>query len=571
MAARSSRVWAAAGALLAAAAGAGLAHAASLPSPGQTAPQTVKPSAAPPVATVLPPPVAAAPAGSEALRFRTGAIAVDGGLDALAPETQALTAQAQGRTMSVADLYALAGRIEAAYARRGFILARVAVPPQTLADGAAVRLTVIDGFIQTVAVDGVPVRARGAVRARTSRLINRHWLTLAQIERALVLAGEAPGVSLRSALTPGDAAGGVKLVVEGDYRPLTFGLAADNRLGHEFGDWEIEPQVSLNGLLGFGELVYASAFLHPGEHGLTSQSVRRVLGVGAVLPLGDNGLTLNPELTLAQTNPRQGAGALRTRGTFQRFVARISYPLIKSRREDLEISAGLEAIDERQTALDFGTQLSDDRLRNIVIGADWARAYANGVTVTANLLGTQGFNGLGARTDADVAATGTPFSRQGVEPIFSKIEGAGRLNWVFSDGWAVAVAGRFQANLSGPLAGSEQFNLDAPDGLSAFPVGRLSGDSGWTVRGEFAREVKAGGASLSPYLFAAAGQAFLDRPTALEQGKLNAQAYGAGLRFTLPRPRGVPAIYGALEVGRAVSDAPQPDATRLMVNLGLRF
>ena len=505
--------------------------------------------------------------------LRVGSVEVGGGLESMAAETERLTAPFKDRPSSVADLYDLAGRIEAAYARRGYILARVTVPPQNLSDGATVRLMVTDGVIAAVSLNGVPARMRATVALRTAGLVGRQWPTLDQIERALVLSGALPGLTLHSALAPGAEAGTTTLIVAGDYAPVTFGLNADNRLGGEFADWELAPTVSLNGLLGMGETVYVSAIAHPDSRVFHHDNVRRVLGVGAVVPVGSDGLAVNPEFTLAETNPRLGPGAARTRGEFRRLAVRLSYPFIKDRHEDLELSGSVEAIDETQDAIDFGTRLSDDRLRNLTLGLDWARAWPGGMTLSASLLGTQGVSGLGARTAADVAASGVPFSRQGVSPVFTKLEGSARLSRTWPSGVVLAGTVRFQASASGALASSEQFNLDSPDGMSTFPIGRLTGDSGFTARAEIAREFRVPGsaASISPYLFGAVGDAFLDQPTALERATVEAKAYGAGVRVSLRPAKARTTLYGAVEVGRAQSNSALPDSTRVSIDLGVRF
>jgi hemolysin activation/secretion protein len=542
------------------------------PSPGQVTPETLKPATPAPTPTVTPAPPRQAPPGAETLTLRVADIAVSGGLDALAAETTQLTAQVKGREVTVAEVYALAGRIEAAYARRGYILARVTVPPQNLSDGATVRLTVVDGVIESVSADAVPERMRGAVQARTAPLVGRPWLTLPQIERALVLAGGLPGVELRSTLSPGDQVGGVRLILEGDYRPVTVGLSADNRLGREFGDWEVAPQVSFNGVLGLGELVYVSAFFHPDSHIFNHDNIRRVAGIGAIVPIGPGGWSLNPEFTIAETNPDLGPGTVRTRGEFRRLAVRLSYAMIRTRRENLELSGSVEGIDETQTAVDFATRLSDDRLRNLTFGADWARAFPGGAVVSANAVLTKGLSALGARTRAEALASGVPFSRQGVTPAFTKLEGGAHFNLNARGGLTLSATGRFQVAISGPLASSEQFNLDPPDALSAFPVGRLTGDSGWTLRSEVAHVTRLpGGGAISPYVFGAAGQAHLVMPTILERPTLSAEAFGGGVRITLARPGHRGSLYGGVEVGRAISNGSLPNATRVMVDLGVKF
>ena len=140
---------------------------------GEIAPSQVTPdSLAPPpmthaAAPVLPSPAPmAAPAGAQTLRFRLARLVVVDGYEEFAAPTAALTKPLEGRTVSVADLFALAGAVEAIYASHGYALVRVTVPAQRLVDGGEARLSVIDGFVERLELDGVPERARARLHSR---------------------------------------------------------------------------------------------------------------------------------------------------------------------------------------------------------------------------------------------------------------------------------------------------------------------------------------------------------------------------------------------------------------------
>lgn len=545
------------------------------PSPGQVTPPTlVPPAPSAPEPIVIPGPgPAEAPPGAERLSVTVGAVEVAGGLPALATDTEALVAPLRGQRVTVAELYGLAARIEAAYAAHGYVLVRVTVPPQHLVDGATVRFVVLDGFIEDVSVEGVPMRVRAVVRARVQPLIGQHGLTLPEIERRLLLAGEVPGVTLKSTLARGSQPGGTRLVLEATYRPISGSLSVDNRLGKEYHRWELAPRLALNSPFGFGELIYGSLFMHPniGDN-FDDDAHRRVGGLGAIIPIGIDGLRINPEVTFATTNPRRDStGGLRTRGTFDRYAIRALYPLIKTRRESLEVNAAFEVINERQKAPDFDARISNDRLRDFIVGLDWARALGRGATVIAGAVLTHGVDAFGARDRSDARRSGIPLSRAGSEPDFTKIEGSASYLQALPQGWNATLNGRFQVSASGALSSSQQFSLDGPDALSTFPLGRLTGDHGYSVRGELARPLyPTPWFVLAPYLFAAGGEAFLERPTAVEQKVLRAASFGAGVRTSVGNAA-PGTLFASLELGRAVSDGRSKDHTRLTFEAGIRF
>jgi hypothetical protein len=75
------------------------------------------------------------PAGAESLSFIVGHVAIEGAFPELDGETRAFVHAVQGHRVSVAHIYELANAMEEAYARAGYVLARVTVPEQKLNSG----------------------------------------------------------------------------------------------------------------------------------------------------------------------------------------------------------------------------------------------------------------------------------------------------------------------------------------------------------------------------------------------------------------------------------------------------
>lgn len=538
--------------------------------PGQVAPPTLQPDAPP----AAPPPLtpaapAAAPPDGAGLTVEVARISVEGGRPELAGVTADLIRPFESRRASVAELYKLAGDLEAAYARHGYVLVRVVVPPQTLRDGATVRLVVVDGFIEAVEVRG-PEAVAGPVRRRAQRLVGQRGLTLAQIERPLLLASALPGVEMRSTLTAGEQPGGSRLILEVTHNQLSGGLTADNRLGEEYGSWELSGQVSFNGVAGRGEQFYASAAARPAADGFGGGAPRRVIGAGLTFPIGLDGLRGAVEATLVETNPRPAPLTPRVRGEFDRLALRLTYPIVLRRTESLALTAAFEEVDERQIAIDFNSTLSIDKLRTLTLDLDWRRT-SQAAAVSANLGVRQGLDALGARSQGDVLASGIPFSRQGASPDFSKIMGGVQGDWALGGGFTFSAAARFQASLSGALPGAEHVDISGPDGLSALPLGRVTGDSGVVGRLRLGRPFSAGAGWITPYVYGAAATAWLDQPTVVEAARTNGFGYGLGADLSAP-VRGANAdVFATVEIGKADLDGPASDEWRVTVQLGLRF
>ena len=171
-------------------------------------PTTLAPAPGPSGAiTITSPAGLASPANAANLSVTIGNVTVEGGFPELAAETAAITAKIRGRRVSVAALFAAANAIEQAYAARGYVLVRVAVPPQQLKNGGTLRLVVIDGFVEGVDVKGIPEKQRALVQARLASLIGERHVSLSEIERRLLLASDIPGLTLSSTITRGTTPG----------------------------------------------------------------------------------------------------------------------------------------------------------------------------------------------------------------------------------------------------------------------------------------------------------------------------------------------------------------------------
>src|SRR6185369_7811997 len=173
--------------------------------------------------------------------------------------SDAVTGKLRYRRLSVAQIYAAASELERVYSDAGYPLVRIVVPPQHLVDHGPLQLAVVDGFIEAIDVDRVPANAQQAVATRTAALVGRRHLKLVEIERSLLIAGEVPGLKLKSTLERGSREGGVKLLLEGGHDLVTGSIGIDNRLASSLGTWQLRGAVALNNALGAGEQVYASA------------------------------------------------------------------------------------------------------------------------------------------------------------------------------------------------------------------------------------------------------------------------------------------------------------------------
>jgi hemolysin activation/secretion protein len=530
----------------------------------------------------------ATPAGAEKLFVKLSGVSIKGGLPALASEATALEAKLTGHRISGADVFAAARDLEAAYAKAGYVLVRVILPPQQLNNGARLKLVVVDGFIERIETKDVPERVRDRIMTLLGPLTGRRGLMLSEIERRVLLAGDTPGVVLRSTLSPGKAEGATILVIDGTYQAVSETLTFDNTLSNQLGRTTLGAGLDFNSIAGLGELVYLRASGHPddGANGFFDTYPRnRTLAGGFILPLWVDGLTFNAEYTDARTTPEAVAG-IQTTDTFERLSLRLRYAWLRGRIANFNSEVSFDAQDERQS-LFVGADLaplSQDRLRIVRFVNDGDVLTPWGATISGRAAASFGIDGLGARSAADASVL-LPLSRQGADASFQKFDIT--LNYVQTlvDHLAVNVSARAQTSFGEPLLHSEQIGIANTTGLSAFDAGTIVGDEGYVVRGELSSPWSVPwslpwalpqdcsiGMVAAPYVFAAYGEVFLKDPTALEAAAIHASSFGGGLRLAGAATGKLSNGSLSLEYGRATrSDGVAAAGDRFTVVSAFRF
>lgn len=529
--------------------------------PSQVTPQTLRPAT--PIAPESVPPAGReqlqAPSGSERLTFLVGRVVIEGGFAEFELETRPLVSAIERHRLSVIQIYEFANLLEQTYARAGYVLVRVTVPQQKLNDQGPVRIVIIDGFIEGVRVDNVPDRVRPVVIARMASLIGRRHIKLAEIERRLLTAGDVPGLRLKSTLARGKTPDSALLVLEGTHRLLTATVNIDNRLPSSLGTWSYGTSIALNSAFGLGEQLYASTQWSGDPARIPdSNSPLRVLGAGALLPLGSDGWFLNPEYTNSRSQPVPVGGGLVNIGQFERYALRTSFPLIRTRATTLSLSAAYEYINQSVALPLFSTDLNRDRYSALRVGA----AYEAGLPWWGAALQTSATfsQGAGGRDSADALASGIALSRQGAGPLFSKATLDVHIAQPLPDQYRLDFIGRSQTSFGNPLLVSEQFSLDGPQAVSAYPSGTLNVDEGATLRIELSRSFALLATStpsvLSPYGFGSFGTGRLIEPTSVELAVVRSGALGVGARSNLDIPGGYQGVSLGLEIARQFSNLP---------------
>lgn len=346
------------------------------PAPSQVEPPVLPtvPQAAPGIPAITPPEAPAFPKDAEKLSFVLLGFDIEGEFEEFVAARRELAAPLIGRRVTVAELFTFATKLQEVYVRAGYLLARVVVSPQELSEKARVKLQVIDGFIERVDATALPPAVRGRVAAVLQPLFQKRHLLQRELERRLLLAGDTPGLELRSTFAAGDEIGGSVLILTGPHRPITASGYVDNAMPITFGTTQAVALLGFNSVLGMGEQIAVSATGFPSRDFGTEFPTRRFLQASLAVPLGIDGWKMFVATTDGRTTPNVIPLAA-TQGVFRQSNVVLGYDAVKSRDFQLTVSARLDLTNERIDTLVLNppVSLSLDQVRPLraTIDGSW--------------------------------------------------------------------------------------------------------------------------------------------------------------------------------------------------------
>lgn len=495
---------------------------------------------------------AAAPAAAAPLTFVLSAVAVTGASAFDPAAFTPLYAEFLARTITSGEIEIILERITAFYRDRGYFLSRAVAPAQDVI-GGILRIRIIEGYVETVVFEDA--ERQKELRPYVRRITAERPLTLATLERGVLLLNDVPGVGAAASIRPKDEqAGAYELIIAIDEQTADGSFFFNNWGSDAVGPLQTWLAGGLNSPLGWGERLQAGVFTVP------NQPRELLYGeVGYTHPLGWDGTYLSVTGSATRVNEGDGSTIDSTSG---RMVLRAWHPLIRSQSQNLWLSGGLEYYNLDQDADD--EPLAEDRLRVLRTGLNYwlADAFRGDNFLAVEL--SQGLPVLGAsRSGSD------ELSNPGGQSDFTKatLEASREQGLTEEIGVQVAFAG--QKSLDRLLT-SEQFGYGGSRFGRAYDFAEISGDDGLAGGMElrYGRDVER--TWLAGYqLFAASdvGLVWNDVPgETIVRDSL--ASVGVGLRLTLPRT-----ILATVEVatGLAAFDDTDGGGTRISFSLSSDF
>ncbi len=391
------------------------------------------------------------------------------GVSALTPAELAPAYSDQiGKTLPVSAICDIRDRASRIVFNHG-VLARVEIPQQTMAGGALV-LEVIEAHVVNVRIRGDAGHAQAAVERYLGTLRGMTPFDMRKAQRYLLLASDIPGVQVRAAVRPSVTGerGAVDLDITVSAKTVDAVANVQNLESQSVGRFGALARVDVNSLTDLGERTSLV-----GYHTLDSdeQWVAQLLEEARI---GGEGLIARGSLVYGQTRPGGSVAALKLQSDSFVAEAELAYPLVRLRRQNLNLAGGFDLIDESTDTA--GLALNRDRLRVFYLRANGdSRMESLGriFQFSGALTFRKGVSGLGASDDASLASI--PTTRPGGQSDAWLVRGSGQV--------VTTVAGRLQ--FSGQVQG--QYTSDRLLNYEQFALGNLTVGRGYdpgTVLGD---------------------------------------------------------------------------------------
>jgi hemolysin activation/secretion protein len=353
-------------------------------------------------------------------------------------------AQLQTATAAVAEVYRAAGWVVNAY-----------LPQQDIKDGI-VTIQIIEAVFGKVKTEGVLSKrvAPGQVEAifATQQAAGAS-LNAEQLDRALLLADDLPGITVAGSLAAGTREGETDLILKSADEPLVIGeVAIDNTGARSTGESRLTANLNFTSPFGIGDLFSANAIHTQGSD---------YLRLAYTLPVGSDGwrVGLNGSALryqLITLDPANDKGSSSVAGI------EASYPIIRSRLVNLylNLNADHKNFDNR-----FG-------------GATTTRYSIDSTSIALNGNLFDNWGGGGANSGSLAWTSGSRDNEFGTtNQHFSKLRYSLTRQQVITNELSFFAQGSGQES-GDVLDSSERFYLGGAGGVRAYPSSEGGGDSG---------------------------------------------------------------------------------------------
>ena len=472
----------------------------------------------------------------------------------------ALVADAQGQSLTLAELSAAVARITDYYRSQGYPLARAIIPAQEITDGV-VRIDVLEARFGTITLTNTSLVDTPLLEAIIASLQSGQVIGQAALDEALLQLADIPGIVSSMALRSGQLAGTSDLLVTTAPGPAVSGNIAVDNNGNAYtgrarvgADLNVINPFNSGGVLRINALTAGSGM----DYGRISYE-ELVSGRGT--RLGGAFSALNYKLG-------PPSASLSANGSAQVQSLWVRHPLLRSRPVQVYAQVQYDHLQLRDR-IDVSATRTDRQLDNLSItlsgqsrntfSPNSVNAFSVGLTA-----GQVGYDNAAAlASDAANAKTQGRFSKLQLKLTHLQTLTARNGLYLSVDGqWA-----------STNLDASQKMGTGGPHTVRGYDTGTLSGDEGTVVTAEWRYQLgNAMGGQWQGVVFADSARVTVNKNT-LNSGTTNtATLSGAGIGLKwVGNNNWSASAHIAQPIGSKPELVTSRDATRTWVELKRGF
>jgi hemolysin activation/secretion protein len=471
----------------------------------------------------------------------------------------ALVADAEGQTLTLAQLHERVARITRYYQAHGYPLAR-AIIPQQLIQAGNVRIEIIEARYGKVVLQNSSRVRDPLIDATLSPLQSGQVISQDTLDHALLLLSDLPGVATSATLKPGDAVGTSDLVVGTTPLPMVTGSVAADDYGNRYtGRARVGGSVNFIDPLHQGDTLSLS--------GLTSGSGMQYGRLAYDAALNGEGTRAGVAYSALYYKLGNPLSALGAHGTAEVASVWAKHPLIRSADVDLygQLQYDYLKLDDHIDVTAINTDRHSNNGTASLLGDAHDAWFTGGVTSwTASLTSGQlGFDD-GAAKLADAATVRTQGQYLKWNAAVFRLQNFGVVNSLY-----LAVSAQWADT---NLDSSQKVIAGGPFTVRAYDMGAIAGDTGYQETVEFRHRLPvAWRGEWQTLVFLDSAQVTINKnPTV--PGKNTATLSGAGVGLKWIGPYALNAkTYVATPFGPTPALVADTSSVRLWVEISKGF
>ncbi|MDO8040331.1 ShlB/FhaC/HecB family hemolysin secretion/activation protein [Janthinobacterium sp. SUN137] len=402
---------------------------------------------------------------------------IDGNTAFSTQTLHALVADQEGKSLTLPQLDEVAGRITAYYQDHGFPMTRAIIPVQSIIDGV-ILIQVVEAHYGKVRLSNRSEVSDALLHASLAPLSGGQLIADAELNRALLLLSDVPGVGVNAILKPGSVVGTADMDVEARYNRVPLAnIAVDNYGNRYIGRTRLSGNFNIVNPFHHGDILSVN-LISTGE----GMNYGRV---GYDTLLNGQGTRIGGAYSALHYKLGGTARALDANGTAKLASLWVKQPLLRTKQYNLYAQLQYDAKNLRDH-VDVSSLHTDRQLHNWIasVSGDLRDGLLGGGMSIASLGWTSGRGGFdnpsAAAADAATARTGGGYSKWNAN--IARLQGL-----TLRDSLYINLSGQWA---DGNLDSAEKMTAGGPYTVRAYDSGAISGDTGYAGTVELRHELE---------------------------------------------------------------------------------